>query len=102
MTLVAETPHRPVLLDEVVESLNLRPGGWVVDGTFGAGGYSRAILVAGANVIAIDRDPSAARFAAPLAAEYPDRFRLVQGRFSDLEQHLDVCGLGAWPLMSAR
>lgn len=95
MTAPEEAPHRPVLLDEVVESLNLRPGGLVVDGTFGAGGYSRAFLGAGANVIAIDRDPSAARCAAPLSAEYPDRFRLVQGRFSDLEQHLDVCGFDA-------
>ena len=46
-----------------------------------------------ADVIAIDRDPSAARFAAPLKAQFPDRFHLVQGRFSDLEQHLDACGL---------
>jgi 16S rRNA (cytosine1402-N4)-methyltransferase len=90
-----EAPHRSVLLDEVVESLNLAPGRSVVDGTFGAGGYSRAFLSAGANVIAIDRDPSAARFAAPLKAEFPDRFQLVQGRFSDLEQHLEVCGLKA-------
>ncbi|MEI9890519.1 MAG: 16S rRNA (cytosine(1402)-N(4))-methyltransferase RsmH [Caulobacteraceae bacterium] len=90
-----EAPHASVLLDGVVESLNLAPGRSVVDGTFGAGGYSRAFLDAGANVIAIDRDPSAARFAAPLKAEFPDRFRLVQGRFSDLEQHLEVCGLDA-------
>jgi 16S rRNA (cytosine1402-N4)-methyltransferase len=95
MTGLGEAPHRSVLLDEVVESLNLAPGRSVVDGTFGAGGYSRAFLSAGANVIAIDRDPSAARFAAPLKAEYPDRFQLVQGRFSDLEQHLEVCGLKA-------
>ena len=95
MSAPAEAPHKPVLLDEVVESLNLAPGRSVVDGTFGAGGYSRAFLDAGANVIAIDRDPSAARFAAPLKTEFPDRFHLVQGRFSDLEQHLDVCGLKA-------
>ena len=95
MTGPREAPHRPVLLDEVVESLNLAPGRSVVDGTFGAGGYSRAFLSAGANVIAIDRDPTAARFAAPLQADFPDRFQLVQGRFSDLEQHLQVCGLKA-------
>ncbi|MGZ3280548.1 MAG: 16S rRNA (cytosine(1402)-N(4))-methyltransferase RsmH, partial [Caulobacteraceae bacterium] len=95
MTGPADASHRPVLLDEVVESLNLAPGRSVVDGTFGAGGYSRAFLSAGANVIAIDRDPSAARFAAPLQAEFPDRFHLVQGRFSDLEQHLEVCGMKA-------
>jgi len=95
MTGPAEAPHTSVLLDEVVESLNLAPGRSVVDGTFGAGGYSRAFLSAGANVIAIDRDPSAARFAASLKTEFPDRFQLVQGRFSDLEQHLEVCGLKA-------
>jgi 16S rRNA (cytosine1402-N4)-methyltransferase len=95
MTGPHEAPHRSVLLDEVVESLNLRPGRSVVDGTFGAGGYSRAFLSAGANVIAIDRDPTAARFAAPLQADFPDRFQLVQGRFSDLEHHLQVCGLQA-------
>ena len=87
--------HKPVLLDEVVESLNLSPGRIVVDGTFGAGGYSRAFLSAGANVLAIDRDPSAARFAVPLKAEFPDRFQLVQGRFSDLEQHLEAANLDA-------
>ena len=90
-----QPPHKSVLLDEVVESLNLSKGRWVVDGTFGAGGYSRAFLGAGANVMAIDRDPSAARFAAPLRAEFPDRFHLVQGRFSDLEHHLQACGLDA-------
>ena len=95
MTLSGEAPHKSVLLDGVVESLNLSAGRSVVDGTFGAGGYSRAFLDAGANVIAIDRDPSAARFAAPLKAEFPDRFHLVQGRFSDLEQHLEACGLTA-------
>lgn len=92
---MSAAPHTSVLLDEVVESLNLSPGRLVVDGTFGAGGYSRAFLEAGADVIAIDRDPSAARFAAPLKAAHPDRFRLVQGRFSDLEQHLADCGHSA-------
>jgi 16S rRNA (cytosine1402-N4)-methyltransferase len=83
--------HRSVLLDEVVECLALRPGLRVVDGTFGAGGYSRAFLDAGADVLAIDRDPAAARFAAPLKAAYPDRFRLAQGCFSEVERHLEAC-----------
>jgi 16S rRNA (cytosine1402-N4)-methyltransferase len=87
-----DAAHRSVLLDEVVESLDLSPGRLVVDGTFGAGGYSRAFLDAGADVIAIDRDPTAARFAVPLQVAHPDRFRLVQGRFSDLQHHLLVCG----------
>jgi 16S rRNA (cytosine1402-N4)-methyltransferase len=86
-------PHTSVLLDEVLESLNLSSGRSVVDGTFGAGGYSRAFLASGARVIAIDRDPSALRFAEPLEAQFPDRFQLVPGRFSDLEQHLADVGL---------
>ena len=53
-------PHVPVLLDEVVNALALSPGDWVVDGTFGAGGYTRALLGVGAGrVIAFDRDPDA-------------------------------------------
>jgi 16S rRNA (cytosine1402-N4)-methyltransferase len=57
-------------------------GKTLVDGTFGAGGYSRALLAKGAGVIAFDRDPSAARFAEGLPA---DRFRLVERRFSELD-----------------
>ena len=88
----APPAHRSVLLDEVAQCLNLRSGIRIVDATFGAGGYSRAFLEAGASVLAIDRDPSAARFAAPLAAAYGDRFRLLEGRFSDIESHLQTCG----------
>ena len=76
------SPHAPVLLDEVVDALQPRAGKTLVDGTFGAGGYSRALLDAGASVIAFDRDPSARRFADGLPA---DRFRLVEGRFSELD-----------------
>jgi 16S rRNA (cytosine1402-N4)-methyltransferase len=76
------SPHAPVLLDEVVDALQPRAGKTLVDGTFGAGGYSRALLDAGAGVIAFDRDPSARRFAEGLPA---DRFRLVEGRFSELD-----------------
>ena len=57
---MSDAPHVPVLLDEVVDALQPAPGKTVVDGTFGAGGYSRAFLDAGASVIAFDRDPSAA------------------------------------------
>ena len=75
-------PHVPVLLNEVVDALQPHAGKTLVDGTFGAGGYSRALLGAGASVIAFDRDPSARRFAEGLPG---DRFRLVQGRFSELD-----------------
>jgi len=76
-------PHKPVLIDEVVAALQPAAGDTVVDGTFGAGGYSRAFLAAGASVIAFDRDPTAARFAEGLPA---DRFRLVQARFSEMAE----------------
>lgn len=79
--------HVSVLLNEVVAAIEPQPGKRIVDATFGAGGYSRAFLAAGAEVIAFDRDPAAAAFAAPLAAS--GRFRLIQDRFSRLADHLD-------------
>lgn len=82
-------PHVSVLLAEVVQALAIAPGETIVDGTFGAGGYARAFLAAGAHVVAFDRDPSAARFAAGLPA---DRFRLVCARFSEMDE---VLGEGA-------
>jgi 16S rRNA (cytosine1402-N4)-methyltransferase len=83
------TPHVPVLLDGVMAAFAPMRGKTVVDGTFGAGGYTRAFLDAGANVIAFDRDPSARKFAQGLPA---DRFRLVESRFSQLDE---VTGPGA-------
>jgi len=79
---VSGAPHISVLLDEVVESLALSDGDVVVDGTFGAGGYTRAFLATGAKVVAFDRDPTVRRF----AAGFPeDRFRLVEARFSEMD-----------------
>ena len=77
--------HRPVMLTEVLAVLSPRDGGVYVDGTFGAGGYSRAILEAADCIVwAIDRDPDAIRRGEDLAAAYPGRLRLVQGRFGEL------------------
>jgi 16S rRNA (cytosine1402-N4)-methyltransferase len=76
-------PHIPVLLNEVVDAMQSAAGKTLVDGTFGAGGYSRALLGGGAAVIAFDRDPSARKFADGLPA---DRFRLVERRFSELDE----------------
>jgi 16S rRNA (cytosine1402-N4)-methyltransferase len=78
---MSEGSHVPVLRDEVVDALAPKPGQTIVDGTFGAGGYTRAILAKGAGVVAFDRDPTARRFAGGLPA---DRFRLVERRFSEL------------------
>ena len=80
----AEAPHVSVLLSEVVDALKPAPGQHIVDGTFGAGGYARAFLAAGAQVTAFDRDPSARRFAEGLG----ERFRLIEGRFSEMDAHL--------------
>ncbi|KKB79993.1 16S rRNA methyltransferase [Devosia soli] len=82
---LVNAPHIPVLLDEVVAALSPLAGRRVVDGTFGAGGYSRALLEAGAYVVAIDRDPSVKVHADRLAAEFPDRFTFVAGTFSELD-----------------
>jgi len=79
------SPHIPVLLGEVVDAMQPAAGKTLVDGTFGAGGYSRALLERGASVIAFDRDPSAARFARGLPA---GRFRLVERRFSELDEEV--------------
>ena len=68
------------------------PGVRVVDATFGAGGYSRAFLAAGAQVLALDRDPTAARFAPRADEPGAERFRLVQRSFSGLEQALAQSG----------
>ena len=82
MTQVAA--HVPVLMAQVLEALAPLAGQHVVDGTFGAGGYSRAILAGGAQVVAFDRDPSARRFAEGLG----DGFQLIDGRFSEMVEEL--------------
>ena len=77
-------PHAPVLLDEVIEALAPRAGDVVIDATFGAGGYTRAILATGATVIALDRDPTVQPHADAVANDFPGRFQLVRTAFSGL------------------
>lgn len=81
-----ELPHVPVLLDEVLAALAPLSGARIVDGTFGAGGYSRALLEAGASVVALDRDPSVLPHVARLSEDFPDRFQFVAGTFSRLDE----------------
>ncbi len=82
-------PHIPVLLREVVETLAPRDGGLYVDGTFGRGGYSRAILEsARAYVIGIDRDPEAIQAGQPLVRAFGERLRLIQGTFGNMRELL--------------
>jgi 16S rRNA (cytosine1402-N4)-methyltransferase len=77
--------HVPVLLPQVMAFLAPKRGELIIDGTFGGGGYSRALLEAGAHVIAIDRDPDAIARGAGLATTSDGRLELVEGRFGDLD-----------------
>ncbi|WP_029415613.1 16S rRNA (cytosine(1402)-N(4))-methyltransferase RsmH [Brevundimonas bacteroides] len=79
-------PHAPVLLAEVIEALAPKPGDVVVDATFGAGGYTRAILATGAEVIALDRDPTVQPHADAVANDFPGKFQLVRTPFSGLAE----------------
>ena len=81
----APAPHVPVLLRPLLEAVAPVSGVWL-DGTFGAGGYARGLLAAGAGrVIGVDRDPSVFALAAAWAGGFGDRLRLVEGTFSDLD-----------------
>ncbi|MEK6638095.1 MAG: 16S rRNA (cytosine(1402)-N(4))-methyltransferase RsmH [Pseudomonadota bacterium] len=77
-------PHVPVLLDEVVAALAIVPGETHVDGTFGAGGYSAAMIAGGAEVCGFDRDPAAIAAAKPHA-----QLRLFEARFSEMATILE-------------
>ncbi len=92
---MTEAAHTPVMLDEVLAAIAPRDGAIYVDGTFGAGGYSRAILdSARCKVCGIDRDPAAAPAAAALGRRYADRFLFVAGRFGDMAALLAERGIG--------
>ncbi len=82
-----KTPHIPVLLNEVVESIAPKDGGVYVDGTFGAGGYTRAVLdAADCTVYAIDRDPDAIREGQKLVDAYKGRLHLLHGTFGEMAE----------------
>jgi 16S rRNA (cytosine1402-N4)-methyltransferase len=83
-----EAPHIPVLRDEAIAALAIEPGETHVDGTFGAGGYTRAMLAAGAKVYAFDRDPDAIAEGRALEAESDHRLILIPERFSALADAL--------------
>lgn len=82
--------HIPVLLAEVLDALAPLAGQTIVDGTFGAGGYTKALLAGGATVVAIDRDPDAISAGRELEAQSEGRLRLVHGRFSRLDEYADA------------
>ena len=87
--------HIPVMLRDVTQHLNIKSDADAVyvDATFGAGGYSRAILEAStARVIAIDRDPDARAQAEKLVNEFGDRLDFCAGRFGDMEALVQAAG----------
>ncbi len=85
-----KTPHIPVLLQPVLTYLSCQNGGSFVDGTFGAGGYTRAILTAHPNnrVFAFDRDPTVLPTAQRFQREFGDRFVFIPDCFGTMETHL--------------
>ncbi len=86
--------HIPVMLSEVLDALEPRDGRVYLDATFGGGGYTSAILErADCRVWAIDRDETAIARGAALAAQYPGRLHLLQGRFGDMLPLLTEAGV---------
>ena len=80
-------PHIPVLIRPLIAAVAPVSGVWL-DGTFGAGGYTRELLNAGADkVIGVDRDPLAFEMAAPWTKDFGDRIELVEGVFSKLDEY---------------
>jgi 16S rRNA (cytosine1402-N4)-methyltransferase len=87
--------HESVLLKEVINRLQSNENAWLLDGTFGRGGHTRALLQANPNmrVIGIDRDPDAIQAAEDLTKEFESRFFFFQGTFSDFPQALAHYGI---------
>jgi 16S rRNA (cytosine1402-N4)-methyltransferase len=86
---VNESPHVPVMLQETVAALAVRPGGRYVDGTVGAGGHAEAIMDAarpGGTLLGIDRDEGALALARERLSRFGDDVRLVHGDYADIEQ----------------
>ena len=81
--------HSPVMLREMLENLSPQDGEFMIDGTFGQGGYSAAILArAQCHVLGFDRDPYATEAAQRVTALFPGRFRLIRAKFSEIENYL--------------
>ncbi len=87
--------HIPVLLEECIKYLNIKPDGIYVDGTLGMGGHSEAILqrLTTGRLISIDRDTYAIERATERLAPYADRLTIVHGNFRDLPEILDEQGV---------
>jgi len=92
--MIEPTPHISVLRNEVVEALAPKQGGVYVDGTFGAGGYSRALLeAASCTVWGIDRDPLAQQFGAELSRDFPGQITVLSGCYGEMVELLAAVGV---------
>ncbi len=85
-------PHVPVMLELCLEYLEVRPDAWYIDGTFGAGGHTRALLARGAQVFAIDQDPQVLTHQVELTNN--PRFRFAAGNFRDMERLANDLAVG--------
>lgn len=92
--MLSTSSHTPVLLREVLEALAPKPGGVYLDGTFGGGGYTEALLIAVPDsiVLALDRDPDAVALGNSLKARFEGRLRVHRGCFGDLATHVRDMG----------
>ena len=94
-------PHDPVMLEECLEHLDLKKGQWYIDGTFGAGGHTRALLDAEVNVLAIDQDPSTSKYFQELQREYSEtndaakasKLKRAEGNFKMMDSYAHAAGL---------
>jgi len=81
------SPHYPVLLSEIIENLQPQHGKKYLDCTFGAGGYTKAILdTANCFVKALDQDPTVYKYAEKLCTKYKERFEFIQGNFANIKE----------------
>ncbi|HYL70909.1 MAG TPA: 16S rRNA (cytosine(1402)-N(4))-methyltransferase RsmH [Candidatus Dormibacteraeota bacterium] len=90
--------HRPVLLHPLIESLQPKPGAIAVDGTFGGGGVTAALLervLPGGRVIAVDRDPDAVAMGRRRFAQQRDAVTVVQGDFAEIDSIVESRGVDA-------
>ncbi|MDD6259482.1 MAG: 16S rRNA (cytosine(1402)-N(4))-methyltransferase RsmH [Clostridiales bacterium] len=89
--------HEPVLLNEVIDALAIKPDGIYLDGTAGGGGHSSAIAarLTGGKLIALDRDPEAVAAAGARLSRYGDRARVIRSNFSEIDSVCDSLGIAA-------
>ncbi len=94
MTISNTSSHYPVMLNEVIFSLNIKKNGIYVDGTYGVGGYTNAILDQGAkHVVAIDQDPDAKKRSTATKKKYGPAFTFLHGNFKNLKNLLNDIGV---------